>query len=658
MRQFFFWLIFLFLNFQNGNAQILTGSNDTQAVQDSLVALGKRDPANDSLKIHHPGINDYKFWFEKKPNPIVIDTALTIKSFYQQNFTQKDVFGKMYFPNFGQTFNPLEYNKNNFRILLLPTGKSFNYLYPDDIRYFDVKTPVTEFVYENGMREGQYLSTLFSQNLGPRLNYSVRYRGLRSAGRYKNSLASNNAFIGTVNYHSKSDKFKLWTHYASQNIDNQENGGIKNLNEFVYDDSLRTTNRQNISVNLNTAHTEFDSRRFHLGSSFGLFGVSKTDSTGLKSGLILKNVFDYEKQKYFYKEKQAEDYYESPVFSDLGRNNLKSFETLSNMTTAGFNWGDKLLVEAGFKYEHIKLYGEQSLNEGLTNLPRQISDQLLGTVASLNFDWNERVKLSAEAEFKSGDIFKNQYHLNAEFDIQPLGGYHLIAGGLIESAFPSLNFYYNQSFYKDFNYYNFSFQNLNTQKLFGKIELDKLNTQIIANLYNIENFVFVDTDFRPKQLNEGISIFQIKGDFLISYRKFNLNTTLEYQKVTHNATYLPLPELIARASVFWQNKVFNNKAELQIGLNVNYFTEFESREFFPVINEFMIQRDNPEFGIQKIGGFPMLDFFLNMKVQRMRIFLRADHFNALWGKNNYYSAPFTPFRDFKFQIGVKWYLFT
>lgn len=52
------------------------------------------------------------------------------------------------------------------------------------------------------------------------------------------------------------------------------------------------------------------------------------------------------------------------------------------------------------------------------------------------------------------------------------------------------------------------------------------------------------------------------------------------------------------------------------------------------------------------------NFFLNMKVQRMIIFLRADHFNALWGENNYYSAPFTPFRDFKIQLGLKWYLFT
>lgn len=651
-------LILLTVTLLHSHAQINPELEGENAVQDSLQKLSRREPASDSLKIHKPVITDYIYWRENDIKPTVIDTTMTIKGFYHQNYTQKDMFGKMSFPNFGQTFNPLEYTENRFRLQLLPTGKSFNYLFPADIRYYDVKTPMTEFVFENGWREGQYLSTTFSQNLNPRLNYSVRYRGLRSVGRYKNSLAANNAFIATVNYHSKNERFRLWTHYASQNIDNQENGGISDLNEFVHDDSLRTTNRQNIAVNLNTAHTEFDSRRFHLAASYGLFGKSKSDSTVLSAPLVFKNVFTYEKQKYFYREKQDENYYESPVFSDLDRRSLKSFESLQNTSTAEFKWGEKLLIEAGVRLENLKLYGEYPLNQGLINIPKNIEDNLLGAVGKLYFDWNDKLKLTADGEFKSGEIFKSQYHLNSEIDIQPLGGYHLIAGGMIESSFPSLNLFYNQSFYKDFNYYNYSFKNTNIQKAYAKLDFEKFNTQFSGSLYNIDNYVYVDSDFRTKQLNGGISLFQLRGDVLIPYRNFNLSATVQYQKVTQNADFLPLPDLIARASIYWQGMAFDNKAELQIGFNANYFTEFESREFFPVTNEFMLQRTNPEFGIQKIGGYPLLDFFFNIKVQRMKIYLRADHFNAFWGKNNYYSAPFVPFRDFKIQFGIKWYLFT
>ena len=654
-----FGLFFLLSGILSINAQIIQSNQDHQEVLDSLNEFSKREIANDSLEVHNPTIEDYKFWTERNPKPEVIDTTLTIESLYRQNFTQKDIFGKMFFPNFGQTFNPLEFEESNPRIQLLPTGKSFNYIYPEDVKYYDVKTPSTEFVYENGLREGQYLSTTFTHNLTPQWNYSVRYRGLRSVGRYENSLSANNAFIVTLSHKSQNERLRIWTHFISQNIDNEENGGIENLAEFEQDDSLGTTNRQNILVNLNHTDTEFDTRRFHLGASYGLFGGAKSDSLSVpKPPLRVKNVFTYEKQKYLHKENQAEDYYQSAIFADMGRRNLRSFETLQNTSTLEFTWGERLLLEAGVRYENLKLYAPESLSQGLVNIPKQIDDQLIGAVGKLYFDWNERIKLNADAEFKSGEIFKSQYNINAVVDIQPIDGYHLIGGVLVQSAYPSLNVVYNQSFYKDFNYYNLNFQNTNTQKLFGKINLEKLNTDVEANLYNIENYVYVGSDFRPKQLDGNISLFQIRANNLLTYKKFNLRTTVQYQKVTQNEDFLPLPDLIARASLYWQSKVFDNKAELQIGFNANYFTEFESREFFPVINEFMLQRPNSTYGIQKIGGFPMIDFFFNIKVDRMRIFLRADHFNTFFGENNYYSAPNTPFRDFKIQMGVKWYLFT
>lgn len=640
-------------------AQVITNpQDDSRAINDSLQELSKREAANDSLEIHEPVIFDYKFWREDDLEPTIIDTALTIESFYKQNFLQKDLFCKMPFPNPGQTFNPLQVEIQNPRIQLLPTGKSLNYLYSEDIRYYDVKTPSTEFVYENGWREGQYLSTTFTHNLTPQLNYSVRYRGLRSVGRYKNQLTSNNALIATLSYHSQNERLKIWSHYASQNLDNEENGGIFDLNEFVKDDSLRTTNRQNIHVNLDYADSEFDSRRIHVGASYALFGKSKSDSTDLQTPILLKNVFTYEKQKYLYRESQPEDYYMSPVLSNFERKNRKHFETLENTSSLQFRWGDRLLLEAGLRYENLKLYSREIIRQGLLNIPGNVEENLLGGVGKLYFDWNDKIKLRADAAFSSGEWIKSQYHINGDIDIQPIDGYHVQGGFGFQSSLPSLNLVYNQSFYKDFNYYNYSFQNTNTRNLFGRLNLEKLKTNFEAELINIDQYVYVNEEFRPKQLDGNISYFRIKGENLLSYKTFHLKSTVQYQQVTQNEEYLPLPDLIARASLYWQNKMFQDKAEVQIGINGNYFSEFESREFFPVINEFMLQRYNSSYGIQKIGGFPLFDFFLNIKVDRMRIYLRADHINALWGENNYFSAPNVPYRDFKIQMGVTWYLFT
>src|SRR5690606_28193980 len=129
----------------------------------------------------------------------------------------------------------------------------------------------------------------------------------------------------------------------------------------------------------------------HLGASYGMFGKPKSDSTELRAPLIIKNIFSYEKQKYLYRENQAEDYYESPVFSDKERRNRKYFETLQNTTSLEFKWGQRLLLEAGLRYENVKLYSPEELSIGLVNIPRMIEDNLMGGVGKLYFDWNERI---------------------------------------------------------------------------------------------------------------------------------------------------------------------------------------------------------------------------------------------------------------------------
>src|SRR5690625_4265398 len=187
---------------------------------------------------------------------------------------------------------------------------------------------MTEFVFENGVREGQYLSTTFAHNLSPQFNYSVRYRGLRSVGFYQNNLAANNAFIATINHQSKNERFKLWSHFASQAIDNDENAGIRDLNEFVHDDSLRTTNRQNIAINLNSAYTEFDSRRFHIGAQYVLLRMNNDSTSTVKSPLTFKNIFSYDKHIYFFREHIKQNMLYSDVMFVIFRSMITTYENL------------------------------------------------------------------------------------------------------------------------------------------------------------------------------------------------------------------------------------------------------------------------------------------------------------------------------------------
>jgi hypothetical protein len=90
---------------------------------------------------------------------------------------------------------------------------------------------------------------------------------------------------------------------------------------------------------------------------------------------------------------------------------------------------------------------------------------------------------------------------------------------------------------------------------------------------------------------------------------------------------------------------------LQIGVTANYFTKYYANDYNPLLGEFYVQNET------KIGGFPLLDFFVNARIRQTRLFLKAEHFNSSMSGYNYYSAPNYPYRDFMIRFGLEWNFF-
>jgi hypothetical protein len=187
-----------------------------------VVNSGKKD----SLKVFVPTINDYHF-FTQNSEKKFFDTLLTAnKSYAFSQYTNKDIFGKIQFANIGSGYNTLSYSWNNFDAFsLIPTNKSYGIIQADQIKYYDVKTPTTTFVFHNGVSNGAALYSTYTQNIGKRFNFAVEYFGLRSLGGYQNALAVSNNTCVSAHFISKRAQYELFAHYIHQNIINQENGG-------------------------------------------------------------------------------------------------------------------------------------------------------------------------------------------------------------------------------------------------------------------------------------------------------------------------------------------------------------------------------------------------------------------------------------------------
>lgn len=653
--------LFLLLSFSVFfNAQINNPYRNNPYRRDTIQKFAKRDKIDSTKKIYQPKAKDYHYWTENS-DTLTIDTALSLKNYYRQTYAYRDPYGTMLFPNIGQGVNELIYSPQFHVIPQMGfNAKRFNYRTLNNIKYFDVRTPVTQFNYQNGYDEGQDLETTFTHSPNSSWNYSVDYQGLRSLGRYRDQLASNRLFLATLNYRSRKKRYRFWAHYISQRIDNNESGGIKETKAFEESDD-NFNDRETFNSNLQGASSGLGSRRFHFVQQYGLLkGVIKKDSSTYRP-VYLQHKFTYQKQSFKYEENKDNTFFDSEVILDKERRSESEYTWLRNEFSAIGNISDKFCLEIGISYDKITYGYDSILVKSLINIPGKWEGAIISAIGKLDFDWNKRLKLHSDFQYAIGGDYNNLYQLNSKLNFN-LTPHILLSGGInTSSTLPNLNLLLNQSFYADYNYYN-DFKNINTQQLHAGIQSDYLNAKV--NFYNIDQYVFIDNNERPRQLSKSLNLFNVTFNKTFHYKHFGLDNTVTYQKVTQGKQALPLPELITRNTLFYQTLAFKKRAEIQTGLSFYYFDKFQSREYFPILGEYSLQTlnsKNPDGSNntpKKIGAYPLFDLFFNVKVKTMRIYLKLQHFNQLISdEGNYYSAPKIPFADWSLRIGIQWYLF-
>jgi hypothetical protein len=195
------------------------------------------------------------------------------------------------FANEGQTYNTLQYSLKEFLRIQNFKAKHFNFLEANDIKYSSVATPVTELYFKSVMQKGQTLDAFFL-NLNPRLNFSIAYKGLRSEGNYINQLSSTGNFRFTTSYNTKNERYFANAHFTSQDILNEENGGITTISDFE-DEDPNYDNRQRLQVYFT------DAKSFLKGKRVLDHFLRVNDKKGANN-LYVSHQFNYENKFFEY----------------------------------------------------------------------------------------------------------------------------------------------------------------------------------------------------------------------------------------------------------------------------------------------------------------------------------------------------------------------
>lgn len=596
-----------------------------------------------------PPITAYKI-ISIENDTTYVDTTLSIQKDYKFNYLRKDNFELLPFSNTGQTYNrlgaDLDYQK------LYPEfgarARHYNFMEAEDIHYYHVPTPFTELYFKTVPEQGQQLDAFFTINTSERLNVSIAYKGVRALGSYQHILSSTGNLRMGMNYNTLDEKYFLKTHFVSQDLLNEENGGFSDLALQQYlDKEEEFEDRSILDMNFEDAESTLYGKRFYVNHYYQLREPDSVSGNSIRLG----HIFNHSYKKFVFSQQQAKNEIFGPSFQSA---NIKDNVRLSEFYNEAYvKYANKTLGEIKAKaaiksfeygYKTFFVSDTDTINNKLTGINYSLGGEYAKTIGGFNIKADAMLNLA-------GDFTGSYLAAQASY---ALDEENMLEFGVNQNSHrPNYNFLLYQSDYINYNWQS-DFDNVNTQSIYGKLKSEKL-FDVEGRLTQIQNYTYFakneDTLVKPYQAGDQVRYIKLKASKDFDFGYFAIDNTLMYQKVLDGGSYLNLPEFVTRNSIYYKDHWFDKALYLQMGFTFKYFTKYNMNAYDPVLAEFYVQNS------QELGNYPVVDFFLNGKVSQTRIFFKLEHLNALISGNNNLVAPRHPYTDFSVRFGVVWNFF-
>lgn len=628
------------------------GNLQNSSISDSLMTkFGNR-----STKLNkNPDakIQDYLI-ISRTNDTIAVDTSLTIEKYHKINFLRKDNFDLIPFSNTGVAYNTLSFSViNSINPKMGASNKYYSYDSVDDVVYYDLPTPFTELMYRSVFEQGQLLDAVYSVNTSRQFNFSISRKGLRSLGNYQNFISSSSNFKISTNYFSKNKKYRFRTHYTNQKLFSEQNGGINNSDISNFENgNSQFQDRGVFDPNFENAHNEFLGKRFYLDQSYVL---SEKDSIS-DSSLELFNAIYLEEKKYKFQQSSSDEFFgDSFVSQEINDKILLNSLNLQ----AGLIYNSDIFgkINLGLRYVSDKYSLENyQIDQYIDNTQMVNSKTTFITAEYLKTFSNIELKAKTE-NFIFGDNKSNMFSSSIILKLKNNNSF--TANYKLFSSVPNYNFLLYRSNYENYNWNN-QFDNSITNSISLGLKLNEiidLDLDLISVKKHIQFEKIVNDladsgeySILPAQHNGNLDILKLQFGRKINFGKFSIDSKLLFQKSLSD-DIINLPQIVSRNTIYFSTDMFKKALFLQTGFGVKYFSKFYMNGYDPLLSELYIQNE------KEIGEFPIIDFFINAKIQQTRLYFKFEHFNSSFTGYNYYSAPNYPYRDFSFRFGLVWNFF-
>lgn len=556
------------------------------------------------------------------------------------------------------------FDSNEFLFL-----KNYKYYgtWPKDIRFYNTTKPFTLLEYgqwfSNKPKGESWLKVFHTQNIFPSLNVGFSYNSISSQGKYLNQEAKDNSLNFFASYNI--DRYDLWFTIGKNKFKNQENGGL-----------LFPTNIENPDLKPEDLPVWLGGTTAETKNSFGVlahqykFGkwIEQKDTAEIFQKFItrfaLMHTLEFSDNSRHFVEVEPNPYYDfgglikkvyfygtehKPYINGTtGTATLPSTQDNSGMKRVTNIFYLKAVEAPDRKYT----FGKQAyIGNDLINVyfPRE---RLLFTPGIMMPPLGLTQSDKLTNTFIGGSIFRTEgkfwnWSANGRYYIQGYRFADFDFSGQVEkpirtskdTSFIKLNagitnttpdYFYNHLYSNHFKWEN-NFNKTYELKLGAAYDNPKRRLKAGFKYSIVTNYMYWNEKSLPAQASSEFSVAQffLRKDFKLGV--LNIQNSIQYQKSTTDI-YMHVPEISTRNTIFLEG-IYAKVLTFQVGADLRYETEYYADYYSPALGMFYVQHN------EKIGNYPWLDAFINLKLKRTRFYVKYTNMGTMMISGKHFTSP-------------------
>ena len=638
-----------------------------------------------------------------------VDTSYN-RNFHEYPFFKQDVnasyLGVIGSPT--QLYNYFKRQEEDNAIFYTPY-QMYSYT-AENLPQYNTKTPYTELAYwgtlfANQTKEESNIKILTTQNITPKLNFTLEYRRFGGNGMLKREDTDNRTAVIAANY--TGEKYLMHAGFIYNRVERSENGGI--IDPMWIRDT--TVDAKEIDVYLRNAENKLKKNTVFLDQTYRIpFSFkSRAERMEIRRNEAVRDSILASGDSLAIAALKAKE--ESELALAAEKADTAGINT--DVTTAFIGHSSEYSVfrktykdvindEAGKEFYHDRFYINPTTSMDSMRVMRfenraflrlqpwkddaivskidvGIGDKLLNHFSFSPTDYLQGstnvIQNSVYLYAGANGQFKKYLTWNAKGDYTFLGSEindFGIEGNLKMNAYPfrrdrkspltlEAHFetslrepdYYEQHLYTNHYKWDNDFSKISKTKAEASLSIPRWKMAASFGYALLSNNIYYDTLGIVRQNTKPMSVMTatLNKDFRIW--KFHLDHKATFQ-LSSNEEVMPLPMLALNLRYYLQFDVVKNVMQMQIGANGTFTTKWYAPAYNPVLGVFHNQN------VEKFGNSPYIDVFANIQWKRVSLFFKAVNLNMGWPlkKADYFSAAgyIMPQRAFKF--GISWPFWT